>query len=271
MPKDFVFVDLSPVQSSEDDECGSESSASSVSWTDKPLPMSMTNESFSSFEDDSGCFNLGGSYNYQLQEPLETQLLGLGLMNMPSQYPSQYPQSSVVEMAMKLRLEQVAFQRFLQFQAQFLQSQSMQAAETPQVQAVDHRRSKSTSSPRRKSAGGFQFKTYKGPNNVKKPLVRKHRRCVLEPTVKLTADVAYLNTEGADNFNYAELDHLLQAPKDNNLDSKPQFDLSYTPLTDLSDFEAVDTLYNPINIDMLGGCENNLFKEDFDMSSFVSI
>lgn len=267
MPKDFVFIDLSPVQSSEDDECGSESSASSVSSTDKPLPMSMTNESFSSFEDDSGCFNLGGGYNYQLQEPLETQLLGLGLMNMPSQYP----QPSVVELAMKIRLEQVAFQRFLQFQAHFLQSQSIQVAETPQVQAVDHRRSKSTSSPRRKSAGGFQFKTYKGPNNVKKPLVRKHRRCVLQPTVKLTADVACLNTDGADNFNYTELNHLLQAPKDNNLDSHSQFDLSYTPLTDLSDVEAVDTLSNPINMDILGGCESNLFKEDFDMSTFVSI
>lgn len=267
MPKDFVFVDLSPIQSSEDDELASMSSASSLSGADKHLPMSMTNDSFSSFEDDSGCFNLGGDCNYQAYQPMGDQLLGLGLMNMPNQYP----QPSVVEMAIQMRQEQLAFQRFLQLQAQFLATPHVTQTPVMPVHApVEHRRTKSTSSPRRKSAGGFQFKTYKGPNTVKKPLVRRHRRCLLEPTVKLAAEASV--SDNFDSTNSISLEDFLEEPTDSAAsETFPQFDLAYTPLTDLSDFDTVDTLHKPIDLDMMAGCESHFFKEDFDMSTFVSI
>lgn len=268
MPKDFVFVNLSPIQSSEDDECGSMSSASSLSGVDKHLPMSMTNDSFSSFEDDSGCFNLGGNCNYEAYQPMGDQLLGLGLMNMPSQYP----QPSVVEMAIRMRQEQLAFQKFLQLQAQFLTTP--QVARTPVMLVnapADHRRTKSTSTPRRKSAGGFQFKTYNGPNTVKKPVVRRHRRCLLEPTVKLAANVSVSDTS-ADTSNSISLEDFLEEPSDSAASNSFQhFDLAYTPLTDLSDLDNVDTLHKPIDLDMMAGCESHFFKEDFDMSTFLSI
>ncbi|SGZ51647.1 CIC11C00000001848 [Sungouiella intermedia] len=277
MPKDFVFVDLSPVKTSEDEECGSVSSASSSpSYGEKLLPLSMTNDSFSSYEDDSyNNFNLNNSCNYQTQQPIyDNQLLGLGLMNMPTEYP----QPSMAEMAMQMQQEQLAFQRFLQFQSQFIQTpQITQTPVMPPSQTpMEHRRSKSTSVPRRKSAGGFQFKTYKGPNTVKKPQMRKHRRCILEPSQKLAAAAAQMaggvSTDGFNSDINSELEEFLQAPKNEiSMDSLEQFDLAYTPLTDLSDFENVDTLHKPIDLDMMHGCDSHLFKEDFDMSSFVSI
>lgn len=281
MPKDFVFVDLSPVKSSEDEE-SSDGASSVMSSTassptlafsnDKLSPMSMLKDSFTFFEDDS--FQNFPMDNYQAcgsaQPAFDANLLGLGLMNMPAEYP----QPSVAELAMQMHQEQLAFQRFLQFQSQFLNTPPMThtPAEPPMMSSPvrDHKRSKSTPSiPRRKSAGGFQFKTYKGPNtSVRKPLVRKHKRCVLEPTNKIIAD-AKCTTPPSDS----DLREFLHDPTDDlSLEDVEQFDLAYTPLTDLSDFENVDTLHKPINLDMLHGCDSaQLFKDEFDMSNFVSI
>lgn len=275
MLKDFVFVDLSPVKTSSDDNLDDSESDRVSSLTlsptlsfEKHLPLSATNESFSSVDSDSYAdFSLGG--HHHMQPAYDSSLLGLGLMNMPAEYP----QPSVAELALQMQQEQLAFQRFLQFQSQFAP-----APETPLVS--DHKRTKLTPQiPRRKSAGGFQFKTYKGPNSVRKPQARKHRRCVSEPSVKSTVLAAKPDAD-ANNHDLADF---LHAPSDNttldvtldlsqtlSLEDFEQFDLAYTPLTDLSDFENVDTLHKPIDLDM--HCDaSHLFKDEFDMSTFVSI
>lgn len=278
MPKDFVFVDLSPVKSSEDEEGSENSSVMSVATSsptmafsgEKQSPLSLCDEFFASFEDEAfGNFTLGSDLQCGQQPMFENApLLGLGLFNMPIGYAK----PSVVELALQMQQEQLAFQRFLQYQSQFLHTP--QVTQTPFQPPVHtnpinmHKRSKSISSiPRRKSAGGFQFKTYKGPNSVKKPLVRKHRRSVLEPTLNIV--VPELATSPFES----ELKDFLHAPRDDlSFEDIELFDLAYTPLTDFSDFENVETLHKPIDLDILHGCDTTqLFKDEFDMSNFVSI
>lgn len=258
MMKDFVFVDLSPVKTETEE----------ISPALLHLLMSL----LLLLLGESPIFDKPQDFSF---DDYDSSLLGLGLMNMPAEYP----QPSVAELALQMQQEQLAFQRFLQFQSQFgmqngsqLQQMNTQmgllhVAVTPNL----HQRSKLASLPRRKS-GEFQFKSYKGPG-VRKP---KHKRCVSESAVKRKS----VTDSEPENANLSPLQDFLHAPKDSDisldysqtwsLDDIEQFDLAYTPLTDLLDFENVDTLHKPIDLDM--HCDNSqLFKDEFDMSNFVSI
>lgn len=288
MMKDFVFVDLSPVKTE----------AEEISPALLLLLMSLLAE--------SPVFDKPHDFSF---DDIDSSLLGLGLMNMPAEYP----QPSVAELALQMQQEQLAFQRFLQFQSQFgmqtspqmtqLQMQTSPMQTNSQIQTqmsqlqvahpatpYTHQRSKLASLPRRKSSE-FQFKSYKGPG-VRKP---KHRRCVSESSVKRKsvtpsmgssdagvsdAGVSDSGVSESGSSDFSPLQDFLHAPKDSDisldysqtlsLDDIEQFDLAYTPLTDLLDFENVDTLHKPINLDM--HCDNSqLFKDEFDMSNFVSI
>lgn len=270
MPKDFVFVDLSPVKSSEEEEVvssvtssasSSPTLATSISLSDKQSPLSL-NESFSCSEDE-----LYPNFNYS-SAPMfdDSALLGLGLMNI--NYDTFQPQQD--EMALQMQHEQLAFQRFLQYQSQFTQPAQM----APQAQQETHKRSKSSPTiPRRKSAGGFQFKTYKGPNtSVRKPLKKAHRRCASEPLQKLELSEISIPQYPQTPRNEPGLEDFLHMPKMDTMDAMNLMYIAYTPLSDLSENDDIDALQKPINLDMMG-CQGSqfLFKDEFDLSLFVSI
>lgn len=258
MPKDFVFVDLSPVKSSDEEVSAPSSTLSSPTLAttvsvDRNLPLSL-NESF-----DEDLYSLNNYNNYNsYSNPVfdDSALLGLGLLNVS--YDGMPQQEDV---SMQMQQDQLAFQRFMQLQ-------SYNQLPTPQMQpraaapVLEHKRSKlSPTIPRRKSAGGFQFKTYKGPNTVRKPLVRKnHRRCVLEPSkpseIPLLSPVSPRKEPLLEEF--------LHMPKMDAYDMPAN--MVYTPFTDISETE--DDMSKPMT-DMT---QNQfLFRDEFDLLSFVSL
>lgn len=224
MPKDFVFVDLSPVKSESDLDVS----------TEKQSPLSLCNETFS---DDELAY----------QAPLfDENLMGLGLMNMGCEFDEYMaPMPSMVQNVGLGQVTQMS-QHNLQGMIQMSQHQPMMSQlqmgpvpvmmPTPPMNTpaqIPHKRSK--------SAGGFQFKTYTGPNQVKKP--RKHKRCVLEPSRIPLPPLPEMET-GLEDFLH-----------------QPKLVPPYTPLSELSESEERHLDYN----------QALFFKDEFDLLSFVSL
>lgn len=271
MPKDFVFVDLSPVKSSDDAESEASSVSSSpvtlyASSTFRPLPT--MNESFGT--DEEVCTQ-AAEFAYAAPMPMfdEQALLGLGLMNVNYDYGTQ----PTVDYQYQ---DQLAMQRLLAYQTNYLHMAPMpQAADAralyagPQpvlpVSPITHHRSKLTLAvPRRKSSGGFQFKTYKGPKAVKKPTPKKHRRCVSEPSAVMAAAAAGCTADTTYPQEAPAMDDVLSL-SDSLLASVDEIDFAYTPLTDLSENEGVDYLMKP-------HMDNFSFqKDEYDLLQFFAV
>lgn len=277
MPKDFVFVDLSPVKSSDSESDAS--SAASSTLTSPTTSYASTNLKQSPLQDfdDGFCTQAAELLTYNAPMALyDETLLGLGLMNVAYDYGTQ---------PVPMQQDQAAMQRLMlyqgQYQAPIAQMESQQYAHQPAspIAPSEHRRTKSTSTlPRRKSAGGFQFKTYKGPKNAKKPTARKHRRCVSEPSSHIAAQAALAQAAAARapaaEVAYA---HALTPPSECGFEdflnmprgdlSLGEIDFAYTPTTDLSECESMEHLLKT-NVDTFGYKDT---KDDFDLSSFFAV
>lgn len=210
-PKDFVFVDLSPVKSSDDEStfsCYSDFSAVSsslsanTSVSSSPTAMSR-NDSLSS----NSYFEEEPEYPVaQCSEPLpEHELLGLGLLNL--NYDLEAPQNITPQQQHDY---QPMFATPIEAESTFCAPQystGLESTETfmpldmqrPQLAPIQteasypspektHRRARSVSTgSRRKSAGGIQFKTYKGPKNSQ--IQKVHKRCLSE------SHITYINNQ----------------------------------------------------------------------------
>lgn len=174
MPKDFVFVDLSPVkleESGEEAVSSSNSSVCSSPTVDTVFSGHLPSSSYSN--------TLNYSYNYasdDLYGPcFDELLLGLGLMGVefPESMQPVEPQLPVNMGMQNGCFETPQFPQLAQFEAP-QPVQQLASPETPQH-----------SQKRRKSAGGFTFKSYTGPGNgIKKKKTNNHRRCFSEPAKK---------------------------------------------------------------------------------------
>lgn len=276
MPKDFVFVDLSPVKSSDDDNESVSSASSVMSATSSPTkesPLSLTNDSFGSFGDEDAFSSSFANYNYNYNQTQQcgydllddSALLGLGLLNV------QYDSNSDFQM----QQAQLDNSRFLQYQSQssFVTPPMTSAPTfqtTPPSVAPTHTRLVSClavpmQSSKKRQASGFQFKSYQGPG-VKKPQ-RKHKRCFSEPLRKPELMVCTQTqtpqqsvcSQPQPQFSDAETLEYSQKMLQN-------FDISYTPLTELLELD-VEALQDPIDLDL--NCTNLIFKDNFDLLSFV--
>lgn len=227
MPKDFVFVDLSPIKSSEDDSASLSSNSdfsamssalsANTSASSSPTAMSRNNSisNSGSYEEPDFSFLLG---NNVLPE---NDVLGLGLLNLNCDFDA--PQSFESQNA-------TIFSKETNTQGDYFYSQPYAVSEQPQrpglamVQQnaypspeLSHKRARSVSTgSRRKSAGGILFKTYKGPKTSQKV----HKRCLSESFVtQAQMQSQLLNQCQLNNsFNESSLASPLATPTDMELD-----------------------------------------------------
>ncbi|PVH14379.1 uncharacterized protein CXQ87_002512 [Candidozyma duobushaemuli] len=189
MPKDFVFVDLSPVKSEEklseenvEKLPGNESDVSSPT-VDTVFSENSPTSSFSSFS----------NYNYASDDLygacFDESLLGLGLMGVD--FPEQVqPQQAPPQQAPPQQNVTPPQQTFPQFDMSFGQVSPISPTQSnvpsePQQPQSQPQQAQQPQHKRRKSAGGFTFKSYTGPNGgVKKRKSQNHRRCFSEPAKK---------------------------------------------------------------------------------------
>lgn len=201
-----------------------------------------------------------GNYNYNYNYlasvedfyGLDESLLGLGLVGVdfPESLQPQPVQQSPVEFAHNGQfpplqaLPQMPVQLVPHVPVQnvnvpqyYANPQSFPVAgqPEPQFQAAAPTTQFQPQHNRRKSAGGLQFKSYTGPNRVKKR--KTHRRCVSEPTKKQVKP---------------SLEDFLHMPKD-QMDEMAPF--AYTPPSEASEGET----------------DRPMFKEEFDYLSFIQI
>ncbi|ODV81593.1 uncharacterized protein CANTADRAFT_3686 [Suhomyces tanzawaensis NRRL Y-17324] len=225
-PKDFVFVDLSPVKN---EDCATFCDASSTnSPTQSPLetPPSSTsftsdksmfdlpqlNESFSLLSDSDSIFSAfdrsaSNEQNYiQDTHSIASSVsqhedIGLGIMGLDVQNweqnpnfnerPAQQQAPQIDNAAFNQQLygyQHAMMEQHKQIQMLKQQLQEQQAQKKAPLENL-HKRSKSASveNPKRRGSGQFQFKSYTGP---KKGKAMKLRRTVSEPSRKSTAIVS---------------------------------------------------------------------------------
>lgn len=274
MPKDFVFVDLSPVKSDEETKQEASPLLDMASLNDSfGLLSSDEDLIFSSIMDSPELRTSDVSMDYA---PTYEHDLGLGIMNV-----DMGPHT----VDWNAHQQQLAFQHFLQYQ-QLMGQYQYQQPTMPVVQSctetetqIPHtnKRSKSTSSiPRKKSTSGFQFKTYKGPSTKRSRPQNKHRHTVSEPIKPLTPTSLQASTPNASLEDFMALNKEIRVFLDDSLSTSSSISMSegsYTPVTDISESEDVDHLRKPLDLDTsLFGC-SDLFtrQEEFDFNSFVSI
>ncbi|WPK25222.1 hypothetical protein PUMCH_002528 [Australozyma saopauloensis] len=184
MPKDFVFVDLSPVKSS-DDELASLSSNSDFSSMSAALSANTSVISSPTYVGRSDSVSLNNSYGEELDLPFyygnnipqENDLFGLGLLNLNCDFdaPQNFQTQKILE---PFYNEQVAEPQNNYFEQKTQLQTQTNVYPTPNL---THKRARSVSESRRKSAGGIQFKTYRGP----KTSLKVHKRSLSEPFIKL--------------------------------------------------------------------------------------
>lgn len=243
MPKDFVFVDLSPVKSEEKLSEENVEKLPGNSNTDSDVSSPTVDTVFSDASP-SLSFLSFSNYNYasdDLYGPcFDESLLGLGLMGVdfPEQMqpqPLQMPQPQT----QTVTPQQQAFPQFDMSFGQVSPISPTQLNEPmqhqPQQQQPQHKR--------RKSAGGFTFKSYTGPNGgVKKRKSQNHRRCFSEPAKKPQPQQQAPTPPTMDEF--------LHVSKDEKFDG--------------FDFSMVDEMGS-----FSYGEEK--FKEEFDFQSYLAI
>lgn len=280
MPKDFVFVDLSPIKSDSDalapvTEASAASSVLSPILAISPhLPFSNTHEnaSFSCPLDEELA-----QYAPSAPAVFDDALLGLGLLNVDYDFAPQpesyFASHADVSNMSAMRPDPLAYLPLAVSPEYPVYTHQTCYPNTPRPQPVAHKRTQSTLAlPRRRLAAGFQFKLYAGPNGVKKAAVPKRtRRSLSQPTASLTAALK------AVDHNMQPLAALLQSfdcdllaflPQNN--DSSLWLEPMYTPPTDYLDCEHLDSLLEPISLDVFPG-DNGKYRDEFDMSSFIAL
>lgn len=273
MPKDFVFVDLSPIKTTPEDE----TTIRTISTTTPPLtdsnplsPLSLGNYSFngSSLEEDFSQGDHESTFQDSSMSMNDSVLFGLGLMNIGYDYPQLQPAP----------MDANSFFDSLQ------QEQTQPSYPTPELgfaanyeqEKPSLRRSKSVSTlPRSRSAGGFQFKTYKGPNAIRKHS-RKNLRSVLESNISfntsmeldsISPHISLTETISCDRF----LENFLHMPSTKVHESHNGgfFDLDNATVMKRSNPVNEECLQSPISFDF--SATNDFFKDDLNAFCFPCI
>lgn len=269
MPKDFVFVDLSPVKDADTQKA----SVDSFEHLSLPPSPTMSENSDNSDSNDSLITNdtsitdvsYDGVFD-QSEFADDNQMsfdFGLGLMNFDEKlllnqdgYQSQFqpqpqmPIQQIPETQQPVQVPQQQLQTPRQYSQPKFETPVSQILSTPQT---IHKRAKSVDNIKKKP---LQFKTYspkaKG-NKVKKPQLT-HRHTISEP----------INKQGLDDF--MNLNNQITVSLGND-----QSDILDTPSSDeeLLQFE----LNQPLNSDFHCGVDQFLTQkqEEFDFNAFVSI
>lgn len=269
MPKDFVFVDLSPIKTSPEDD----TTLRAIANTTPPLtdsnplsPLSLGNYSFHGSSLDEDISQCGYDTTFQDSSMMmnDSVLFGLGLMNLGYEYPQAQP----------MAMDHDSFFDSLQQDNQTSYPTpeldfTVQLEETKQI----HKRSKSVSFPRSNSAGGFQFKTYKGPKAIRKH-ARKNLRSVLDSNISFNPS-AYLENISSDSLvECTSCDQFLEsflrpASEVQEIHQTGFFDLSSATVMKRTNTVNEECLQSPISFDFLA--TNDFFKEDLNAFCFPCV
>lgn len=229
MPKDFVFVDLSPIKTSED-ELASLSSNSDFSAMSSSLSVNTSVSSSPTAISRHGSISHTAPYDepdfsFLLEAANvlpENDLLGLGLLNLNCDFDA--PQSFKTQDDFDtIFAQETNIQGDLLYPQSYAVEQPQRPCLAPVQQNVypspelSHKRARSESTgSRRKSAGGILFKTYKGPKNSQKV----HKRCLSESFVTQAQIQSKMFNQSQTNNSYSEpsLASPLATPSDLELD-----------------------------------------------------
>ena len=309
----FVFVDLSPVKSEEDSKSitsvtSDASFEAAISPRQETAPIFCDEFSFmstSSVSDE----NLEQSLaRYDLQAAMldEDTLFGLGLMDIDydfqqpvtNDYRALHNMYGLPEAFDFLFPQFPQFPRYSQFPQipqqdqttpieQYATCNFVSPAPQPEAHittAPKHRRTQSASAVLGcKSAGGLQFKTYKGPKNVKKTIPRRVRRTLSQPTLEIKKSMDAMLppqfkepitptlqcTATSENAVSQNPDYFLDLSTDDISSGCELLDIVYTPLTDYSEAETFSTLLEPINFDVFP--VSNYAAKSEDVSHFDGV
>lgn len=246
MPKDFVFVDLSPIKSDEDSDASSVVSA-------LPSPVMSCTSSTLAMEPSMTEYNMAdvSELNLSFEDSVfdDSALLGLGLLNVsvdPMGFDMHAFEQDSVD-PLDGFLPPAPIEQFVPLDASEIMAMPLFAAPScpePQTLSAGHQRSRSMSQiPKSRTAGGLQFKSYAGPG-IKKPTRKVVKRCFSEP-----------------------MPHQVCAPLIEH-DISQSYDLLYSPLMEIQE-PTLDSLLQPISLDVFPNPK--LFKDDFDLSRFVAL
>lgn len=281
MPKDFVFVDLSPVKDdgANDSDIASttsyDSNQSSPVFSSADDSMSSLNDSVFSDDFDYSDFSFDSSLiidDYMQANPTQVMMspeMGLGLMNNWNQ--PMIPQGEYhSEFHTPRQMSQPQFETPIN---QITSSSPTMAAKSPKT-PPSHGRSKSTSSVPKKKAGGLQFKTYTAPKTKeqKASRPRNHHRHTVSQPIASPENHNVPSKPGLDDFMKLNEQIMVSLSSDNSSGDE-SINLS-TPITDLSEVE--EDLQKPVQFDSnLTSCGLNDFlstkQDEFDLSSFVAL
>lgn len=201
VPKSFVFVDLSPVRSSDDDETSLPNTSNTSPLTDSGLlsPLPLGNFSFGSIlDDDMSQTQNTDFYNDSFFLADDTKALGLGFLNMDYNYSQPQPMAPYPDMLQSFGSADIATNETQNNNThQMAFSYPEQASVVlNQPSSVGHKRAKSVSTfTGRKNGDGSVFRSYKGPNAVRKHS-RRSQRSVLESNIVFNAS-SLLDTSSA--------------------------------------------------------------------------
>lgn len=260
MPKDFVFVDLSPVK---DDELSNDDSSlpssPSLSENSDSNDSLMTNDtcitdiSFNSLMNEDHMQYYDFDQEYASSE--DQMDFGLGLLNFDEkllfnnqvyQSPIQNQKPSLPSTTSSTAVSASVLKTPVQSKESKFETPVDQILKTPEVL---HVRSKSVDSIKKKP---LQFKTYspkvKG-SKVKKPQLR-HRHTISEPVMKQDLD------------DFLSLNNQIKVSLQDN-----------DELSNLSSISDDELLHQPFNSELNCGIDQFLTQkqEEFDLSAFVAI
>lgn len=194
MPKDYVFVDLSPIKSeSADSDASSSISSPNTDFSPHGVrsesPMSQASDLFfmCSLEDELSQCALP-TYNHHF-DMFNDSTFGLGLMTTGYGYEQAQMFDAFGAGLGAPFPDSVPPHHSSGHKSSYL---------APAQAKPSHKRTKSVSSlPSRKSAGGLQFKTYNGPGGVRKPTERRLRRTQSQPTQEILSCLSQMATQDA--------------------------------------------------------------------------
>lgn len=272
MPKDFVFVDLSPIKSSADEEATTVNIATTPPLSDSnPLsPLSLGNYSFNgtSLEEDFSQCEYETTFLDSSMAMNDSVVFGLGLMNLGYEYPQLQPQMDADCFFDSLQQRQL--------QPSYPTPESSFLSSSEKAKPILRRAKSEVIFPRSKSAGGFQFKTYKGPNAVRKH-PRKNTRAALESSISFRSSVdteltsphvSLAEAISCDRF----LENFLHMPSTETPESQNYgfFDLDNATVINRSNpVENDECLQSPIDFGFPAA--NDFFKDDLNAFCFPCI
>lgn len=266
MPRDFIFVDLSPIKTELEDETSSVPAASSTSTDSDPLsPLSLINYSFqeSCLDEDISQCSFDGTFIDSSTMREEDEFFELGIMDMGFGAL----QSQVLPLEADLYLDS-----FQQHDDVYDTTKNDYKIQFDELRPRSKKVRPTSLYPKTKSAGGIQFKTYRGPKTFKK----SSGGCAsLELEFSFFDNSAYISrSTGSDSLAVGSCDqfldtflHIPSTKEDSHDDSF--FDFSDASLMQGINVGNEESIQSPINFDF--PTTNYFFDSKLNELCFSSI